>query len=532
MKKLFALVLAFALLLAAIPSAALAATETEQPLDKHQQAVRDARRSYTYALRSAGRDTFRGYCGLMTSHQLRSVGINSWTAVYNGKDQYDAYCDKTVTSGGYYIKAYSAQSDMSLRDTLNMISQNGTRDVYNIMLGFQRTKSDAGSKYGHSCLINAILDGTVYMVECSATRLAPEGEVIVASIDEVADYYEGYARFEGAIWFGTGSYADSCDSVTTDLLLQARFDTTLRSLPSPVGQNGCEIMRSVRAGERLHASHLLTDALGQRYYRITDGELSGYIAAGACGVIGTGTESLQLQSISAPGGVLSGAVCSDGGRISSLKATVADETGAVVAYKTVSCDDYRADLRLLNIADLAAGGYTLRLEVTAACAGDGALMPRLYDSKTVLETRFAVDGAQMPAERVAEPVFYDGWTRCDGKWYYYENGAPFSGWLDYCGALYYLDETGAAVTGWYDTEGVRLRFSETGALCTGWVRTEKGLTWREDSGETASGVRRIGGALYGFDYYGILITEGQVTVGGTVYNAAADGQLTRVEKTA
>lgn len=531
MKRIVALVLSLALMLPAF-SGTVSAKKEEKPLDKYQQAIRDARRSYTSALRSAGKSSFRGYCGLLTSHQLRAVGINSWTATYNGKDQYDAYCDKTVTSGGYYIKAYSAEGDMALRDVLNLISQNGTRDVYNIMLGFQRTKTEAGSKYGHSCLINAILDGTVYMVESSPTKFGDEGQVIQASIEEIADYYEGYARFEGAIWFGTGSYADSCESVPTDLVLQARYDSVLRSQPAPVGQQGSVTLRSVYAGERLQATELLTDTLGQCYYKISDGELTGYIAAGACGVIATGTESATLESVSVTESGLSGTVISTGGKISGLRVTVADQTGAVVAFKTIACDDYQAELSSLQITDLPAGAYTLRVQVATVCAADGALMPRFYEGKVQLTQGIVVGEGEQPQIADNEITPADGWVLQAGKWYFYESGKACTGWLDYCGIRYYLDESGAAVTGWQSLGELKLRFSETGALCAGWVMTDAGMTWREISGETASGVRRIDGALYGFDEQGLLITEGQVTVGGTVYTAAPDGQLTRVDKTA
>lgn len=528
LKRIFALVLTLALVFTALPGTAQAKKE-EKPLDKYQQAIRDARRSYTRALSSSGKTSMHGYCGLMTSHQLRSVGINSWVATYNGKDQYDAYCDKTVTSGGYYIKAYSATADMTLRDVLNLISQNGTRDVYNIMLGFQRTRTAAGSKYGHSCFINAILDGMVYMVESSNTRFGPEGQVIIAPLEEVADYYEGYAHFEGAIWFGTGSYADSCESITTDLVLQTRYDSLLRSLPSPVGQNGCVTLRSVYAGERLQADELLTDTLGQRYYKITDGEFTGFIAAGACSVISTGTESIALEDVSVTDAGLSGTVTSTGGRITGLRATVADETGAVVAFKTIACDDYSTDLSSLQITGLSEGVYTLQVQVGTVCAADGALMPRLYDGKVQLRQSLAVGQEQPPQTENTQSAPVDGWVLREGKWYFYETGKARTGWFNYCGIRYCLDETGAALTGWQELEGMKLRFSETGALCAGWLQTEEGMTFREQTGESVSGVRRIDSALYGFDYKGLLVTEGQVTVGGTIYEAAADGRLSQVQ---
>ena len=513
MKRFFALLLALVLVMTAVSGTVFARKEDNVLPDKHQQAIRNARNSYTGAKYAAGKTSFAGFCGLMTSYQLVSIGINDWLESGDGKDLYDLYCDKTVTTGGYYIKAYPSAGEMSLRDTLNMISQDGTRDVYNILLGFERTKTEAGSMFGHACLLNAIIDGTVYWVESFDSSIGKEGQVMQAPIEVVADYYENYAQFEGAIVFGTGAYADSCDVARTDLVLQTRYESVLRSQPAPVGQHGSEILRSVAAGERLRATELLTDALGQRYYKITDAELTGYMAAGACGVIDAGTDSVQLESVTATEELLWGTLYSTGGRITTLRATLADQSGAVVVDQTVGCDGYRVDLSALEITGLQAGNYTLRLEVSTVCAADGALIPRLYNGEICLPDRGLTVGAeqQEPAVR-RETSAPEGWSLQEGKWYFYENGTAHTGWLDYCGVRYYLDETGAAVTGWHEADGVQLRFSATGALCTGWLKTEDGMTWRDGNGTA--------------------VTDQNIAINGTVYTADATGILTKIEETA
>ena len=532
-KRFFAALLAFVILLGALPGAASAATE-----DEHKKAYNDTKNSYTRSLKKAKKTSFRGYCGLMTSYQLWLLGINSWCASYNGKDQWNAYYNKTVTTGGHYIKAYSGE-DFTIREVLELITQNGTQDVYNIMLCFQRTRTEAGKKYGHSCLINAILDGTVYMVESYDSALSSkEGAVIQESIEKVAAYYEDHGTFEGAIWFGTGIYADACDSVTTDLLLQARFDTTLRSQPAPIGQNSCKLLRSVKAGERLQAVRMLTDPVGQRYYEVTDGEISGYVATGAFSVRSGEAISVIAQNMKLPATVasgtdpqLQGTVISQGGRISGLEFAVKDAMGTMVQRDYVECDSYRVGLEELNammeLNFLEPGDYTLELYADTACDGDGGLANTLYYGRSQIYTAtFRVGEGQPEMAGPAPELSADGWVQKDGKWYYYVGGLPCAGWVNYYGVQHLLDANGAAVTGWMQMDGVQKYFSATGALCTGWLQTDQGMTYRTVNGTPITGLHTLEGSLYYFNDKGILQTSTKVTVDGVVYALAADGRAT------
>ena len=534
-KRFFAALLALVILLGALPGAAAAATEEE-----HKKAYSDTRYSYTRSLKKARRSSFQGYCGLMTSYQLWILGINSWCASYNGKDQWNAYYNKTVTTGGHYIKAYSG-SDFTIREVLELITQDGTQDAYNIMLCFQRTHTEAGKKYGHSCLINAILDGTVYMVESYDSALGgKEGTVIQKSIAEVAAYYEKQGTFEGAVWFGTGIYADACDSVTTDLLLQARFDTTLRSQPAPVGQNGSKLLRSVKAGERLQAVRMLTDSVGQRYYEVSDGEISGYVAAGAFAIRSGEATLVVAQNMKMPATFasgtdpeLQGSVISLGGRITGLEFAVKDAMGTIVQRDYVECESYRVELeelnKLMELNFLESGDYSLELYADTACDGDGGLATTLhYGRNQVYTTTFRV-GEGQPEMAGPEPEpesASDGWVQKDGQWYYYLGGLPCAGWVKYNGVQYLLDANGAAVTGWLEMDGVEKYFSATGALCTGWLQTDEGMTYRTVNGTPIIGLHTLAGSLYYFNDKGILQTSTKVTVDGVVYALAADGKAT------
>ena len=123
--------------------------------------------TYSRALRRLGASSFLGYCGRAVNNQLYYLGIDTKVIGCDGKDEFEKYREMEITSGGYPCRAYPA-SKYTLESALNEISANGTRDVYNILVGFETTTSEAGQKFGHTLLIYAILDGIVYFAECSA----------------------------------------------------------------------------------------------------------------------------------------------------------------------------------------------------------------------------------------------------------------------------------------------------------------------------------------------------------------------------
>lgn len=120
-----------------------------------------------------------------------------------------------------------------------------------------------------------------------------------------------------------------------------------------------------------------------------------------------------------------------------------------------------------------------------------------------------------------------GWVeKDDGVYYYLENGAPASGWMELDGIRYYFQngrmsvglqeidgesyyftEDGALGSGW--TDGYYLRGN--GTLVTGWLSLE-GQRYYMTAEGAATGIREVDGSLYVFDQDGKL-TSGWADLG-------------------
>ena len=120
--------------------------------------------TYKQALKLTKRSSFHGWCGAAVDWQMRVLGITTKVVGSDGKDKYDRYKNMDYTSGGYKVQALSAKK-YNLEAALNFLTNNGTENAYNIMVGFQRTNTSAGRKYGHAVFIYAIIDGVVYFTE-------------------------------------------------------------------------------------------------------------------------------------------------------------------------------------------------------------------------------------------------------------------------------------------------------------------------------------------------------------------------------
>lgn len=478
MKKLMVLLCA-AVMLAVLPLAARAASE-----DEVQAVIAGTRRSYSQSLASAGVESFAGFCGKMTSHQLYNLGINEWCVSNDGNKQFEYYKDLERSSGGFYITPYSAE-DYSLAGALHHITRDGTRDAYNLLVCFDWTNTEAGGIYGHAVFINAILDGTVYFVESFYTSIGgPEGSVIACSITEFAAYFAPWTLFEGIIHFGSGGYADSCTHYDTDVFLQARFDTVLRSQPCLLGQNDCLQMRSIAPGERLRATALLENEHGDMYYRVEDSVGTGYVAAGAVSVVRLNAEDMFAQDVTFPEVVQVGEKLSPEGAVRAVNSTVGtveivvtDSLGNILlrereTVEAASCQLSRLGQRLgFDLLD--EGFYQVEVYGEAACAV--ALGPepvtryeriRLWGQVVQVGGKLRIAKAQ-PVMQEGMPQTHDGWFWENGSWYCYKYGKPCTGWVSHCGVEYYLDENGAALTGWQEIDGWTRYFSATGAMVTG-----------------------------------------------------------------
>ncbi len=536
-KRILAFLLCCVLFLAVLPARADAAKKL---LTKEEALIASAKKSYTDSLEVSEKESFAGFCGLMTSHQLWKMGINSWLLTNDGNKQFDCYSQMEKTSGGYYIQAYSAEQ-YTLEEALNVITRNGTRDVYNLLVGFEWTETEAGAIYGHACVINGILDGNVYFVESFPTSIGgAEGNVIVCSIREFAEFFADWTVFEGVISFGTGIYEDCCQIYDTDLFVRTRFESTLRSLPCLVGDNGCAQLRSLKAGELLRVNAVCIDPSGVAYYRVGNSGNTAYVAANAVSTVRINAEGMILANVNIPGcAEVGGEICPSGtlmarhGMIFSIETVLEDSEGVGVSQMQI-VDGMTANIEdVLDVAELSsleAGTYKLRIYADAS----------VWDVKNSVPTRESVRvlaweqtlqiGSASAMSRTAVPGnsrmsdVKNGWVWENDTWYLYAEGQPCSGWVKELGVEYYLQPDGAVSTGWTEADGALRYFSETGALCSGWLSTLEGTCYLEENGVPATGWRVFGEDRYCFGQDGYMLTEGTGTDGDITYRFQPDGK--------
>lgn len=262
--------LAALILLSAVPGVFAAPSEDE--------ITKQIRNTYKKALSLFGRSSFDGYCGSLINAQLYLLGITSGVVHNNGNEEYDEYCNQDVTSGGYRVCAYPA-GRFTLREALMDITKNGTQDAYNILVGFQRTKSVAGKRYGHAVFIHGIFDGMVYFVESYDVRLNgtsfAEGKPIICSIEEFCEYYASTTvELDGVVEFGLKDYEDRCDRYSAYLTAEVTAETRLMSQPcNPEINAGSETVRAVKVGELLTVIGLYQNTEGEFWYQTEEGFL-------------------------------------------------------------------------------------------------------------------------------------------------------------------------------------------------------------------------------------------------------------------
>lgn len=532
-KRILALVMCLVMLFTAIPFGA-SAEETEDARIRTQ-----IKRVYRRVLYATGKSSLNGYCGLMTSYQLWALGVTPYPLTQDGKNMYDYYKNAEVSAAGYNVDVYPAK-EYSLEEALNVVSHCGTRDVYNIMVGFQRTNTAAGSIYGHAMVIHAILDGTVYFVEGFRTSIGgAEGNVLTCSIKEFADFYNPWTSYEGLIVFGNKEYSDFCDTYATDLFVSAKGRNWLLSQPCQVGAEGCWAMRQTVPGEKLHVTDVYTHD-GEYYYRVEDGDVSCYLPVAEAeaeqsvsgGVV---LDGAQLPQTLEPGQDFdfAGTVTSQNSLLKSLSVVVTDGDGTPVQGGSIAASGRMATLAELNavvdLAVLAEGAYTLAViaEVENSHMAEGAVQTGL-ENVVLSQSVLTVGQPEGEIPVVAEPA-KDGWVWENDSWYFYQNGAPRTGWYCYEGVDYYFLENGAAATGWHEINGRWRCFTAHGAMRTGWVDTDEGRCFMLSNGAAAIGWRNIDGALYFFGSTGLMVTEGTGTYEGAEYVFGADGIAVKAE---
>ena len=361
-----------------------------------EMVVELAEASYALSQKSARRSSFQGYCGLMASHQLYNLGLNTTLVVKNGNNQFDYYLPLEKSSGGYYINAYPSE-EYTMENAINAVSDFGNKDVFNVLVCFQWTNTEAGSKFGHVMLINGIVDGYVYFMESFMTPFGPEGTVLICSIDEFVKYYDSWTNFEGLIHFGDGQYSEVCPTISTDLQVMVRFDSVLRSQPARIGKKESELIREVSAGERFRAIAVCKDTQGE-YYKLLTQEGEAYISASAVSVVASGSGDMVLENLKLPGKIksgygfqLGGTVAATHGRVASLELSITAQDGTPARKVSAEVDDRTGSLDVLNprvYGELLEPGV-YRAEIYAYCVSPvaGSVWGQSRYKRVLLETR-------------------------------------------------------------------------------------------------------------------------------------------------
>lgn len=514
MRRILAFVLCLCLLAAAFPVSA-------EPETQEGRICQDIADHYVQILKSTNRASLQGYCGLMASWQLFYLGVNDWVMSHHGKDQFDAYCKIAVTSGGHPVKTYSFQ-DYTLEEALDTITKNGTQDVYNLLVGFEKTSTALGSIYGHSLVIYAILDGVVYFTESYNTPLGRAGTPYCITIEEFVEYYDRWTVFEGIAVFGKKGYVANCKAYAANLFGEAAAQIPMYSQPCTpqTPDAGSQLVRTIGMGERLWVNALYENPEGERYYQIDDSGTPGYVAAEQVIPVRFNYEDVEISNLliserMKPGGKydLTGRIASQYSTIDAVELTVTDSGGNVVLNHALAKHSGVYDLEsdtfrmLADFRELEKGGYTVTVEAEGAnyYVQGGQLRTDSQRVQLVYHWLQVGDVSESPPEEPAQPQpIPDGWVYQNDTWYFYEQGVPRSGWYCYHGADYYLNPDGSVTTGWAVINGKSRFFSDTGSMRTGWIDTEAGRMYLMSNGAPAIGKRTVDGVEYEFDPEGYL----------------------------
>lgn len=298
MKKCVLMLAAFCMLAALVLPTRVDAASA----DKVQQIQQQITTTYRTALRRSGMGSFNGWCGSLVNWQTLLLGIDQQMYGCDGKNQYDLYRNMDTTTGGYRVKAYSA-SEYTLLSALNEITQGGTIDAYNILVGFERTNTEMGSIYGHAMLIHAILDGQVYFMECYSASLGgqywAEGAAISCSIETFCDYYNAWTVFDGIAYFGVKNYADTCEEYPASEYALVQEDVAVYSEPNDPGLYEAQPTEQVlKAGQTVLITSLLKTPGGAYWYALNNQEA--YVPADALSTLSPYYGDVTLQNLRIP----------------------------------------------------------------------------------------------------------------------------------------------------------------------------------------------------------------------------------------
>ncbi len=529
MKKGISLLLVIALVLLLLPTPAYGVATTAAQLEQQ------IRNTYRKAFQLNHYTSFSGWCATLVNWQTYILGIDTVKYGCDGNGEFDLYSKMSMTTGGYRVKSYPA-SRYTLKEAFDAITMGGTQDVYNILVGFQKTNTAAGQIYGHACFIHGIVDGKVYFMESYASgiggRYWAEGEPIVVSIEEFCRYYSAWTVLDGVIYFGLKTYADLCESYPANMDALTVTSGAVMSEPVDAGINDQDalIAATVSRGEILQVTELLKTPGGSWWYAVQNASVRGYLPAENLLPLEKDTVDVSAQNMKVPaalrvgqGFVLSGAISSQSSTIQNVTVTVtAGETVHCTAQVAVGSKYFSLNTPLVDnymtFRKLPVGTYRLSIsaEVTECGYEAGQLVSKtstveVWNSEfriinnynkyhtVTFDAMGGVTGTDKVAFAAGEAMgvlptptrkgySFAGWyTQKEGGEVVAE-GMPVSGdvqlyarWVadntDYTGWLHTENgwtylENGSAGNGWFTTGGVSFYRNPDGSIPTGWKQLD------------------------------------------------------------
>lgn len=522
--------------------------------------------TYKAARRSSGHKSFSGYCASLVNWQLYLMGITEEKVSNNGNQEYDYFAKLNYTSGGYRVNAYPA-TRYDMEEALNLVSRDGTKDVYNMIVCFQSGNSAATRKYGHAFLVHAIIDGIVYYSESSSVsvngKYYPEGSAIACPIKEFCEYYARWAVYEGLIYFGRKTYADECTYYPSNLYASVTESTGLYSSPCATQTDSRSKYRyDVMTGERVHVTGLYLNTAGEYWYQLEDGH-EGYIPADKTSLISLDYSDVTATNITSPFNLragtrfgLKGQITSDHNRIYTIRAQVYSVNGEAleqVYSVTAMVDglDYSLNGSSLsnNLAfrKLKKGTYQYQLaavvgnyyyadgimqlewktiplwnsqfEVVSSRGGSSSV---LFDANgghaelNQLEVAKGTAIGSMPVPQRDGYVFAGWYTQREGGERIHEDHV-----IDANTVLYARWVINPSTSGWYPINGT-WHYIHDGKTAPGFVEVD-GLTYyTDDRGVPVTGWLTVDGKSYYFSSNGVMQT-GLITVDDALHLMGEDG---------
>lgn len=551
------------LLLALVLTVSLISVPVSAAGDRASEIEQQIRTTYRAALRGSGRYSFNGYCGSMVNWQTCILGIDQYVHGCDGKDEYDHYVSQGVTCGGYKVRAYPA-GQYTLKSALNAITNNGTMDAYNILVGFQRTNTREGSIYGHALLVHAILNGTVYFAECFNVSLNgkfwQEGDPIHCSIDEFCAFYDRWTVFDGVAYFGVKSYADVCSEYPAGMTAMATRDLTVYEEPwDPEVYEADPTGGKIQKGRMVAVTALLKTPGGRYWYRLSNG---GYVEAEHLVRIADDGNDITISDLRVPGALrrgvgwaLRGRINATGSELRSVEVIVYDPVVGIeepvfrgfLEEPGQSIDlSIKAMDRQMVFRKLDTGIYRIAIcvEANTYSLQEGQVVQHsqtvtLHDSQFRIITdwhryaRVTYDGNGGDSTLDAKTIpAGDALGALPSA---IRRGYTFAGWaLDPEGnhmvteqtviegdtVLYAQWEQGGRLNGWHAYDGL-WRYYENSKAVEGWIQTGSVTFWQEN-GKPVKGWQTVGGLERYFNSAGALLTGWQ-SIGGREYYLNADG---------